>query len=146
MVSQLRPRRNLPRTRPLATVPGSWKARGGSDAEYYVYVGLLRTGRREGADFVFQANLSGSQFRETGDVIPDFLVFVPTLAINVQSRYYHSGDADQRAHDQYVRAILEQQGIRTAFISEDQATTDAGFWVRRALAGFVRSPLEVLST
>ena len=145
MVSQLRPRRNLPRTRP-PKVPPSWKARGGSDIEFYVDVGLRRTGRREGADYIYQANLTGSRFRATGDVIPDFLVFSPRIAINVQSRYFHSGDSDQRAQDQYARDILEQQGIRTAFISEDQATTAAEFWVRRALAGFVSSPLEVLST
>lgn len=147
MVSQLRPRQNLQIARKLPTVPASWKQRGGSEVEYFAYVGLLANGYREGGGpkgFTYQASLDGDKLRKRGDVIPDFLLNVPRLAINVQSRYYHSATADQRAQDQYVRAVMEQQGIRMAFISEDQARQNAKFFISRAIAGLESGPLGVL--
>ena len=148
MVQSLRPRRNLAVARKLPTVPASWKQRNGSDAEYFCMIGLMQNGYREGGGakgFTFQASLDGNKLRKKGDVIPDFLLNVPRLGINVQSRFYHSATADQRAQDIYARGIMESQGIRMAFISEDQVRQNAKFWVGRAIAGFGSDPLGVLA-
>ena len=125
-------------------VPQAWLARGGSEPEYLVYVALLRTGRREPADFQYQAKIAGgSQVR--GGAIPDFLIESPRMAINVQSRYFHSRTANQRSHDQQVRLFLEGSNLRVAYISEDQARQNADFFVRRALSqAVVQGPIGVL--
>jgi len=142
---QLRPRRNLPRTRSLPKVPRSWKLRNGSDVEYYVYVGLLRTGRREPFDFIYQGSLGGTQ-GTLGSARPDFVLTNPLMAIDVQSRYHHSRNVDQVSHDQRVRMFVEGQGIPIAFISADQARLDADNAVKRVIAsqGINTGPLGVL--
>ena len=141
---QLRPRRNLPKTRSLPKIPRTWKLRGGSDVEYFIYVGLLRTGRREPSDFIYQGSLGGVQGTR-GSTRPDFILSRPIMAINVQSRYYHSRTVEQVSRDQQVRMFVETQGIPMAFISEDQARSNADEAVKRAIASRGNTgPLGVL--
>ena len=141
----LRPRRNLPKTRRLPQIPRSWKVRGGSDAEYYVYIGIIRTGRREPGGFIYQGSLGGPQ-GQRGSTRPDFIIARPRMAINVQSRYYHSRTVEQVSRDQQTRMFVEAQGLPVAFISEDQARSNADSAVRRAIASQGNTgPLGVLA-
>ena len=124
-------------------VPPGWP---GSEPEYRVFIALMRTGRRHPVDFQYEPRPDGRAFRITGDVIPDFVVTSPHIAIQIQSRYYHGGTAEQRSVDQYARSVLEGRGIPVYFISEDQANTRASYYVRLALIGLGSTdPLGVLT-
>lgn len=119
----------------LPRVPEWWiNQRGGSDLEYYVYRAILKTGRQEGVDFVYQNRFFGGKISRGGAVV-DFLIFSPEVGINVQSLYYHGTSAAQRAHDKLQRIALESSGLRVAYISEEDAINRPDEAVREAIAG-----------
>ena len=121
-------------TKPAPVVPQAWTVRGGSEPEYFVYRAILRTGRVEGVDFIYQQKFAGGRLTR-GGAIADFLIYSPRMGINVQSVYFHSRTANQRSHDQLQREMLEAQGLRMEYITEEQARADADFYVAKAIAG-----------
>lgn len=109
-----------------------------------MHVGILRTGRREPIDFIYQGSLGGER-GQRGSTRPDFIIANPYMAINVQSRYYHSRDVEQVSRDQMARLFVETQGLPVAYISEDQARANADGAVRAAIASRGNTgPLGVL--
>ena len=98
-------------------------------------------------DFQYEPRPEGRSFRITGDVIPDFVIASPHIALQIQSRYYHGATAQQRSVDQYARAVLEGRGLPVYFISEDQANERASYYVRLALIGLGNTdPLGVMAS
>jgi len=119
----------------LPAVPEWWTLqRGGSNLEYYIWQAILRTGRVENLDFVFQSRLFGGRIN-TGGAVADFLIFSPRVGINVQSLYYHGTTAQQRAHDELQRIAIEGDGLRLEYIQEDDAINRPDQAVREAIAG-----------
>mgnify|MGYP004449800191 FL=1 len=139
MVTTGRPRRTQS-GRILEPVPQWWLLRGGSQPEYYVYKALLRTGRKEEIDFTFQTKFFGGRISRGGS-IADFIIVNPPMGINVQSRYYHARTTNQRAHDRLQREQYEANGIKIAYIDENEAFENADFYVRRALSGYTSGPI-----
>ncbi len=126
---------------PLPTVPEWWE---GSDPEYFVYRAILRTGRHEGVDFQYQRNTFGGR-QQRGGIIPDFVIFVPRVGINVQGARFHTPPFGSLALDRMQRVQLEKSGLRMEFISEREAQLRADAAVRDAIAGTRgRGPLEAL--
>ena len=125
----------------LPKVPRWWTVeRGGSDIEYYVWQAILRTKRIEFIDFVFQNRLFGGKV--TGGAVVDFLIFSPRVGINIQSVFFHGTTAAQRAFDQLQRINIERNGLRLAYISEEDALNRPDGAVRDAIAGVnQRGPL-----
>ena len=125
----------------LPVVPQWWKKqRHGSDIEYYVWQAVLRTGRKENLDFVFQHRLFGGKVG--GGAVADFLIFSPRVGINIQSPYFHATTANQRAHDRMLGEKIEASGLRLAYISEKDALNRPDGAVRDAIAGInQRGPL-----
>ena len=107
--------------------------RGGSDIEYYVWQAILRTGRIENIDFLFQHRLFGGKI--SGGAVADFLIFSPRVGINIQSEYYHGTTAQQRAFDRLQRINIESNGLRLSYISEQDALNRPDGAVRDAIAG-----------
>ena len=140
MVSQQETRTNASGQR-LPTVPQWWSLeRGGSDIEYYVWQAILRTGRVEGVDFMFQHRLFGGKV--SGGAVADFLIYAPRVGINIQSLYYHATTAAQRAHDRMSGENIERSGLRLAYITEEDAINRPDGAVRDAIAGLnQRGPL-----
>ena len=139
VTTALRPRSQHSQ-RPLPSVPTDFT---GSDAEYYVFVGLLRHGLREGTDFKYSPRPSLSTVNR-GDFIPDFELHKLRIIIQVQSAYFHSKTATQRAVDYITARSLESKGFRVRYISESQARADAYFYVGQALTGETDGPIGVL--
>ncbi len=119
---------------PTPEVPEWWLARGGSEPEYFIYRAILRTGRVEGVDFIYQQKFAGGRITR-GGVIADFVLNNPRMGINVQSIYFHNRTASQRAHDRLQREMLEARGLRMEYITEEQARSNADVFTRRAIAG-----------
>jgi len=111
-------------------VPPTWP---GSAPEYAVYLALLQLGYKDGEDFIYQSPQAGGR-QEYGGAVLDFTIPDLNLAINVQSRYYHSGFAE-RTHDAYVRAMMASWGVTVIFIDEDMAMQNAKYYVMEAIAG-----------
>ena len=63
------------------------------------------------------------------------------MGINVQSKYFHARTTNQRAHDRLQREQYEANGIKIAYIDEDEAFDNADYYVRRALSGYTSTPL-----
>lgn len=125
----------------LPLVPDWWP---GSDPEYYVYRAILRTGRAEGLDFQYQKNVFGGR-TQRGGIIPDFLIYIPRVGINVQGARFHTPPFGSVALDRMQRVQLEKSGLRMEFISEKEAQLRADDAVREAIAGTRgRGPLEAL--
>lgn len=124
-------------TRRATQVPADWTARGGSEPEYFVYMALVRTGRREGVDFTYEYAIDGGRTLR-GGAVPDFLIENPPLGINVQGPYWHSRTPEQRAHDVIQQVQIEGTGIPMAYITEEQARENADHYVRLALSGLLR--------
>ncbi len=120
--------------RPVEEVPGWWLERGGSQPEYWIYRAIIRTGRLETVDFIYQEKRFGGRIQRGGAVV-DFLIFNPHVGINVQSKYFHNRTTDQRGHDRMLRAALEVNGLRIEFIDEEEAINSPDEAVREALAG-----------
>ena len=138
MVTQRQRRTRSGRT--LEPVPQWCTLAGGSQPEYYVYKALLRTGRRLDIDFTYQSKQFGGRVSRGGS-IADFIIVSPPMGINVQSRYYHARTTNQRAHDRLQREQYEANGIKIAYIDEDEAFENADYYVRRALSGYTSTPI-----
>ena len=132
--------RRTSRGRVLKPVPQGWTLAGGTQPEYYVYKALLRTGRKLNVDFTYQSKQFGGRL-ERGGAVADFLIVSPPIGINVQSKYFHARTTNQRAHDRLQREQYEANGIKIAFIDEDEAFENADYFVRRALSGYTSTPL-----
>ena len=121
MVNQQETRTNASGQR-LPTVPQWWSLeRGGSDIEYYVWQAILRTGRKEGVDFLFQHRLFGGKV--SGGAVADFLIYAPRVGINIQSLYYHGTTAAQRAHDRMSGENIERSGLPPPYHGSSTAST-----------------------
>ncbi len=122
----------------VLTVPTWWtKQRGGSAIEYFVWQAILKTGRKEFVDFVYQSRLFGGKI--SGGAVVDFLIFSPRVGINSQSKYYHGTTAAQRAFDALQRISIEKSGLRLSYISEEDALNRPDGAVRDAIAGVNQS-------
>ena len=119
---------------PVEPVPEWWLERGGSQPEYWIYRAIIRTGRLEEVDFIYQAKRFGGRIQRGGAIV-DFEIFNPHVGINVQSDYFHNRTTNQRAHDRLLRAQLEVNGFRVEFIDETEAVNRPDAAVREALAG-----------
>lgn len=111
------------------TPPPSWM---GSLPEYYVYDALIKLGMK--GEFIYQSSQMGGRGAKGGAIV-DFYFPSLSLAINVQSTYFHYRTASQRVNDQMLRAQLEGQGIRVIYIQEAAALSNATHYVRDALRG-----------
>ena len=133
MVTRLRAGRDV-LGQPTPVVPESWTARGGTEPEYFIFLAILRTGRKEPVDFIFQKAFFGGRLTR-GGVVADFMIFSPRVAINVQGARFHLSTAHQRTNDRLQRAALEGSGIRMEFISDFEAVNGPDKAVREAIAG-----------
>ncbi len=84
-------------------------------------------------EFEFQSRMMGG-YREKGSLIADFYIPSLSLVIAVQGLYWHSFPGTE-ARDRLQRIALEGQGITTIWIDEDDALTNALYYVREALLG-----------
>ena len=120
---------------PVEQVPEWWFERGGSQPEYWIWRAITRTGRLEEAgDFIYQAKQFGGRMQKGGYVV-DFIITEPRVGINVQSIYYHNRTVDQRGQDAIGRALLEADGLRLEFISEEEAVNRPDAAVQEAITG-----------
>ena len=124
----------------LQPVPQWWTLAGGSEPEYYVFKALLKTGRKLDIDFSYQSKQFGGRIAK-GGAVADFLIQSPPMGINAQSKYFHARTTNQRAHDRLQREQYEANGIKIAYIDEDEAFDNADYYVRRALSGYTSTPL-----
>ncbi len=121
--------------RPVEEVPEWWLALGGSKPEYWIYRAIVDTGRKmEAGDFSYQINKFGG-LGERGTFIVDFIIKSPHIGIEVQSKFWHNLKSDDRAQDVIKRGLLEKDGLRVEFISEEEAINRPDAAVREALAG-----------
>jgi len=107
----------------------------GSEPEIAVFHALLQLGKRPDRDFVFQSKQFGGRVEKGGRIVDFQMIEPPDLAINVQGVYYHyeKGSAIKQS-DIRTRAFLASSGVTLIFIDEDDALSDAKFYVREALA------------
>ena len=127
----LTPPRSDRRGYKLPQIPAGWL---GSDLEWYVYQALMSLGYEPGVDFQYQYAVGGGRL-EKGGAIPDFYLPGLRLGINPQGRYYHSTTSQQRGHDALQRTMLEGQGIRMEYPTEDDVLNNARETVRRCING-----------
>ena len=106
----------------------------GSDPEIAVFNALLQLGKRPDRDFIFQSKQFGGRVEKGGRIVDIQFVEPPDLAINVQGVYYHyeKGSAIIQS-DVQTRSFLASAGVTLIFIDEDDALTNAKYYVREAL-------------
>ena len=115
----------------VPNTPAEWD---GSKPEWAVYWALTRLGYKEGVHFVYQSPQMGGRIYLGGAVL-DFYFEGLGIAIEVQSAYYHYGDAQTRATDAMQKAQLLSYGIQVIYIDEQDALSNPVYFVKEALAG-----------
>lgn len=113
----------------MSSPPPDWM---GSLPEWYIFQALLKLGMR--GQFTYQSPMMGGRLEKGGAVI-DFHFPELSLAINVQSTFYHYANYQQRIADQIQRAQLEGMGIRVIYIQEEDALRNPVYYTKEALAG-----------
>lgn len=88
--------------------------------------------KKLGVDFVFQSSQLGGRNVRGGAII-DFFIPILSLAINIQSEFWHYGNPDRIAQDRIQRLALEGQGITVIYIDEEDILKDVDYFVREAL-------------
>ena len=86
----------------------------GTLPEYLVYLAIKKLGFKEGQDFTYQD-------------IPDFLFPLLNLGINVIGVW--------ETINKLQETQLRSMGIKVAYISEENALSNATYYVKRALRG-----------
>lgn len=115
--------------------PSSWA---GSEPEWAVYQALIKLGYQEGKDFSYQSPIMGGRM-EYGGAVLDFVIHSVGIAINVQSIYYHYAEQRTRQHDEMIRLAVEGMGIKLIYIDEEDALSNAVYFVKEALMGIDHS-------
>ena len=118
-----------------STPPASWT---GSKPEWAVYSALVQLGYEPGRDFTYQASVLGGRL-EYGGAVLDFVIPSLSLAINVQSIYYHYEDITARRRDALARTAVEGLGIRLIYIDEEDALANPVYYVEQAIMGIDHS-------
>lgn len=104
----------------------------GSAPEWNIFWALNTLGLKFEEDFFYQAAQAGGRLA-LGGVVLDFYLPNLSLAINVQSIWWHYATTRTRTADQLNRAMLEGLGIRIIYIDEDAALRDPVYYTREAL-------------
>lgn len=116
-----------PIPRGLPDPPEDWP---GSKPEWLIFWALQKLK----IDFEYQTPRLGGRLSKGGVVI-DFLIPSLSLAINVQSIYYHYRTNVQRTNDALQRVQLEGLGIIVIYIQEANALANPIFYVQEAIRG-----------
>ena len=110
----------------------------GSRPEWAAHWALTRLG----VVFNFQSSFMGGRlFR--GGVIVDFEIPDLSLAINIQSTYWHYGSSAKIASDKAQRIALEGQGLTVIWIQEEDILRNPLFYIREALQLIEHTPAFV---
>lgn len=97
----------------------------------------------ENLDFEYQAKFAGGRNR-LGGIVPDFLVYVGPVAINVDGLYIHTlQGAETIANDLLATIILASRGIPLIHLLDVDLLQNPIELVRQALAG-IQPPGQVL--
>lgn len=121
----------LKRPEPAGDPPDWWT---GTRPEWAVYWGLQKNGLQDGLDFTYQARLPGVGAGYYSQV--DFLVDTYSIGIEVQGKFWHYGQGQQKiATDLFREQLFAGQGIKIVFIDEQDALEDPTYFVREALEG-----------
>lgn len=121
----------LVRPEPAGEPPDDWD---GTRPEWAVYWGLLKNGLQDGNDFTYQARLPGVGAGYYSQV--DFLVDAFSIGIEVQGKFWHSGQGSRKIMtDMFRVSAFAGQGIEIIFIDEDDALEDPIYYVEEALKG-----------
>ena len=88
--------------------------------------------KKIGIDFIFQSSQLGGR-NTRGGAIVDFLIPSLSLAINIQSFFWHYGNPDRIAQDRMQQLALEGQGITVIYIDEEDALRNVTYYVEEAL-------------
>ena len=113
----------------LPEIPNWWM---GSRPEYFAFWALLKLGYKN--RFTYQSSKMGGRLSKGGAVL-DFFIPELSLAINIQSVYFHYASTRDRVAGELQRAQLESMGIRVIFIDEQDILRDPIYYVSEALAG-----------
>lgn len=107
--------------------PADWM---GTYPEYLVYQQLVRMV----INFDYQSSQLGGR-SERGGLVLDFYIPSLSLALNVQSTYWHYGRPEARQADRIQREALEAQGLRVVYLDEEDLIRNAKYYVTEALEG-----------
>jgi hypothetical protein len=122
---------------PWRNPPPNWPP-AGSTGEWAVYWALTRVLRkRDGGDFIYQGRFLGGR-QELGGVVPDFVMIDGTsVAINVDSLFFHTGTTAEQANDVLDTALLAARGFTLVHLWENDLLGPSGpvHLVRLALQG-----------
>ena len=113
--------------KPYSDPPSWWR---GSLPEWVVYEALLKLGYK--GRFTYQSPAMGGRLAKGGAVI-DFLIEELSLAINVQSTYYHYATMQRRVAGALQKAQLESMGLRVIYIHEENVLRNPVYYVQEAL-------------
>ncbi len=94
-----------------------------------VYQALVRLGYKPDVDFQFQGTVAGE--------LTNFNVFLPRVAINIQNMYANS--PQEEAKDLIQNTTLRASGWMVIYIDEDDASSNASYFVREAIQGISHS-------
>jgi very-short-patch-repair endonuclease len=127
---------------PWTTPPASWA---GSIPEWAVMWSLTVKFRLlEGIDFEYQGKVLGGRAR-LGGFVPDFVIYVPEVAINVDGLYIHTlNGTETAANDLLVTVILAGRGIPLIHLLDINLLENPIELVRQALAG-IQPPGQILT-
>lgn len=122
---------------PWRTPAPDWPPNG-SLGEWAVYWALTRVLRkRDGGDFIYQGRFLGGR-QQLGGVVPDFVMIDgSSIAINVDSLFFHAGSTAAQASDVLDTALLAARGFVLVHLWENDLLGANGpvALVRLALQG-----------
>lgn len=120
------------------TVPPTWT---GSKPEWAVYKALIQLGYEPDKDFTYQSAIAGGRM-DYGGAVLDFVIPSLSLAINVQSVYFHYADPSARRRDALIKAMVEGMGLKLIYIDEEDALANALYYTKEAIRGIDHSRAE----
>ncbi len=111
---------------------------GATAPELAVYGALVKL--RE--PFTFQSQLLG-QYGEKGSTIADFLLTRHSIIISVIGWYYHNRH-ETKIKDNLQRIALSSLGYTVIYIDEEDANSNADFYVQEAIRGVDHSRYQFI--
>lgn len=92
---------------------------------------VMRELDRLNVEYEYQSAMMGGR-EVRGGLIADFYIPYLSLIISVVGIYYHQ-DPSRRAQDSIQRTALAGQGITTIYITDEQISRNARYYVEAAL-------------
>lgn len=107
---------------PWKTPGSAWPGSGGEWAVFWALTVGLR--KQDGVDFIYQGKFLGGR-QQLGGVVPDFVMIDgSSIAINVDSVFFHARGAPERAADVLAGELLAARGFLLIHLWEADLLTE----------------------